>query len=206
MTNPSYVWYACYGSNLSRGRFFCYISKCKDMTLPKDDQCIDIPYPLYFEKESKKWENKGVAFIGHKKTDSNITHGRMYLITTEQFIDVVKLENAKDIDATINIDFDSVKRLGSKTVCDGWYGNIVYLGEDNNLPIFTFTALCDMENVKNKKFITPSLQYITTIILGLKESYEYSDEEIANYLSDKPGIEGKIEKDRLINLSQTVTY
>lgn len=201
MTNQSYVWYACYGSNLSKGRFFCYISNCRDMTLPKDNKRIDIPYPLYFAKKSKNWENKGVAFIGRKKTASNITHGRMYLITAEQFIDVVKQENAKKIDATLSIDFDSIKESGYKVVCTGWYGNIVYLDEDNNLSVLTCTAPWDKGD---EKFITPSEKYLSTIILGLKEFYEYSDEEIANYLSNKPGIEGEYGKDGLINLSRTV--
>lgn len=202
MINNSYVWYACYGSNLSRARFLCYIRDCADTTLPKDDKRIDIPYPLYFAKESKNWENKGVAFIGHKKTASNITHGRMYLITTEQFKHVVKLENGKTIDATLSIDLDSIKKSGSKKVCCGWYGYIVYLGEHSNFSVFTFTAPWDNGD---ENFITPSDKYLSKIILGLKESYGYSDEEIANYLSDKPGIEGKYGKDKLITLSKTVT-
>lgn len=198
MTNNSYVWYACYGSNLSRGRFFCYISKCRDMTLPKDEKPIDIPYPLYFAKNSKNWHGKGVAFIGHKKTASDITHGKMYLITIEQFNDVVSQENAN---AKISIDFNSVKKSGYAKVCDCWYGYIVYLGEHNNLSIFTFTAFWDKGC---EKFTTPSEEYILTIILGLKESYRYSDKKIANYLSNKPGIEGEYGKDKLITLSKTV--
>ncbi len=197
----SLVWYACYGSNLSRKRFLCYITGdipegstqkeegCRDKTLPVKDKPININYPLYFSKESKKW-NGGVAFIGHEKITSDVTLGRMYLVTKEQFIDVVKQENKIK---SISIDFDSIIKHGADDVCSGWYGRIIYLGDSDKFPIFTFTGIDEIEHT------IPSEEYLKWIIRGLKEMRERSDDEIFEYLWKKPGIQKGIKKDELID-------
>ncbi|MGX1752144.1 hypothetical protein [Sphingobacterium sp. NPDC055346] len=57
------VWYACYGSNLLKDRFYCYIQGgqpagantiyegCTDKSLPIDEENIIINAELYFAKE-----------------------------------------------------------------------------------------------------------------------------------------------------------
>lgn len=34
----NYVWYACYGSNISKMRFMDYINRCRDTTPPVEDR------------------------------------------------------------------------------------------------------------------------------------------------------------------------
>ncbi|WP_232824218.1 MULTISPECIES: hypothetical protein [Paraliobacillus] len=80
-----YVWYASYGSNLNRDKFLCYIkggkaegsSKvevgCKDKSLPIKEVTYKMNLPLYFAKNSVRWQKQGVAFIGLKQ-DKNILH------------------------------------------------------------------------------------------------------------------------------------
>lgn len=64
----------------------------------------------YFAKNSTIWGG-GAAFLCTQLRDKNnkSSHGRMYLITNEQFLDVVEQENGDRLD----IDFELVK---SKTI------------------------------------------------------------------------------------------
>ncbi|MEH7223319.1 hypothetical protein V7112_05830 [Bacillus sp. JJ1566] len=190
-----YVWYASYGSNINRDRFLCYIKGgrpkgsnetevgCKDPSSPIDEGTFTISYPLYFAKEAGRWGSKGVAFISASKNDNAVTYSKKYLITSEQFLDVLKQENSG---IQFNIDLEKVKESGSMVFRKkAWYGRILYLGDDNGYPIYTFTAPWDMDDITFNK---PSHEYLETIISGLKEYY--SKDEIYHYLKNKPGIKG----------------
>lgn len=206
--NQLLVWYASYGSNLLyEDGFLCYIqggirrgcsrkeNGCTDKTPPIKNKTIDIPFPLYFGEQSfKRWNGGGVAFIGLSRDENNPTVGRMYLITKEQFIDVITQENDNQ---KISIDFEEVRRKGSKVFRKSWYGNIVYLGDDEGYPIFTFTHYKD---IKNQTFNLPSDKYIQIIAAGLKEASGWSEYAIADYLMQKLGINGNYKKEELIKL------
>src|SRR5436305_7842838 len=99
------IWYASYGSNLSyQKRFMCYIAGgrpagsqntnpgCRDKTPPIDNKPIAIHLDLYFAEYSQWW-NGGVAFI-KRGNERSKTLGRIYLITDDQFNDVVLQENS----------------------------------------------------------------------------------------------------------------
>jgi hypothetical protein len=198
MNNENYVWYASYGSNLNQDRFMCYIrggtpegssqmeTGCRDQEPPIKDKAVSIPYPLYFAKSSTRWSDGGVAFLGLQEDKEQISLGRMYLVTREQFIDIVRQENDG---IEIEINFEKVKEKGSAVIADSWYGNIVYLGENDDYPIFTFTAPWDIHEVEVN---APSKEYLTTIIKGMREVYDDADEEIVNYFSRKEGIIEKV--------------
>lgn len=203
----SLVWYASYGSNLLyKDGFLCYIKSgvrrganqkengCKDKTPPRKNKPIDIPFPLYFAERSPRWNGGGVAFIGLSKDEYNLTVCRMYLITEQQFIDVVKQENEN---STISIDFEEVKRIGSKVFSKSWYGNIIYLGKNEGYPIFTFTHY---NNLEDHKYNTPSAAYLQIIAAGLKETRKWTEDEIVDYLLQKPGIKESYNKEELKKL------
>lgn len=191
----SYVWYASYGSNLLKSRFMCYIkggtpigsSKrevgCKDKTPPLKDKPITIPHELYFAEHAKRWEEKGVAFIDTKKSTSKRaqTLGRMYLITKEQFEDVVAQENG----VRLKIDFKKVISKKSLVLADSWYGNILYLGSEHGEPIFSFTSPKPMSKAT---FNEPSKKYLRVIAMGLKQTYKMTSHEIFKYLLKKQGV------------------
>ena len=116
MKEETHIWYASYGSNISEDRFHCYIQGgtpkgsqtsykgCKDKTLPIDNEDFYIASELYFAKKSiKSWNGGGVGFISNNFNEAK-TIGRIYLITKEQFIDVIKQEC--DIIQDLKIDFD----------------------------------------------------------------------------------------------------
>lgn len=202
-----YVWYASYGSNILEERFLCYIQGgqpvgsakrydgCDDKSLPVDKEEIYISSELYFAKKSKSWENGGVGFININFEQQQQTLGRMYLITREQFVDVVKQETENE--DLRSIDFEKAIAEGSLVFRESsWYGNLIYLGIRDEFPIFTFT---NHENITptNK----PSKNYLLTIIRGIKESYTHlNNEEIVDYLITKKGVDGNYGKTELFDL------
>ena len=92
------VWYVCYGSNLLGSRFGRYITGgfceennkeykgCSDKTLLSKNVAVELPYKLYFAKESRSWDGMGVAFIDLKYPGK--TPGRAYLINEDQLHDI----------------------------------------------------------------------------------------------------------------------
>ena len=205
--NQSKVWYASYGSNLQWERFLCYIrggqpkgrtdvyNGCRDKTLPEEDEEFYINSRLYFAKASKGWNKGGVGFISNFFDEANKTLARIYLITKEQFVDVVKQETKYN--GKLKIDFEQCIKEGSLVFKDpSWYGNLIYLGEQNQYPIFTFTSKQDFTDEINK----PNKDYLKTIIEGIKEIFPYSDVEICEYLLPLEGVNGNYAKEELIDL------
>src|SRR5574341_764364 len=120
MQTHDHIWYASYGSNLSKDRFYCYIMGgrpqgaekiyvgCRDKTPPVLEKPVILHHELYFAKSSRTWQNGGVGFVRTEPDTSVQTRGNMYLITKEQFCDVIKQEI--DSDETITIDFERAIR------------------------------------------------------------------------------------------------
>ncbi|GGA65769.1 hypothetical protein GCM10008025_06970 [Ornithinibacillus halotolerans] len=199
------IWYASYGSNMMKDRFLAYIvggfapkssspeKGCRDLTLPKEDEIISIPYPLYFAKERSKWGDGGVAFIGTAKSNEEYTIGRMYLIKKEQFFDVVSQENNG---LEVTIDLNEVEEKGFVDIHSGWYNRIIFLGRKNGAPIFTFSNSNSLNTID---FYKPSTSYLSVIAEGLRE-LGLSKEEIINYLLHTRGIKEVVSKPRLIEM------
>lgn len=158
------VIYAVYGSNLLEERFLAYIKGgfyegkeykgCTNKKEPIDLGWMYIPHRLYFAKNSSRWDNKGVAFITPKKEENTNFHTivRLWKVTEEQFKEIQEQEGK------------------------AWYNIIVDLGEKDGFKILTITG--DWLN----EIDLPSSRYIEIIKKGLKETTEWPDEEIKNYL------------------------
>lgn len=185
----AYVWYVGYGSNLCEERFLCYINGgkfkwggssaegCTNKDLPKTNKQTQIPYRLFFAKSSSNWDNGGVAFINPNKDSdkSNWTLGRMWKITCEQY--------------------EEVRRQEGKS----WYNHEIFLGEEDGFPIRTITNKKDLA-----PYNQPSDGYLKTVALGLKETFNLTNENIAKYLIERSGIQGNFTKDKLINIVKSV--
>lgn len=206
MNYSDLIWYASYGSNLSMERFMCYIEGgkpkgsqktnegCRDKCPPKDNDKLMIRHELYFAKTSSSWANGGVGFISTDSSEKEETFGRMYLITCEQFIDVLRQET--DSKETLNVNFEDVIRKGSCVVKrDLWYGQQIYLGTRGGYPIFTFT---NEENLK--PYSKPSSNYLTVISQGLKEAYSMNKEEVVGYFLSRNGIKDNYSSEELLTV------
>jgi len=118
-TETDFVWYACYGSNLSRERFMRYVNDCTDKTEPKESRPFEIHHQLYFAKSSSNWDDQGVAFLNPKEDEQIVTLGRVYSITGEQFEEIKFME------------------CGNKY---GWYRHEMDLGNLDGIPVRSFTS------------------------------------------------------------------
>jgi hypothetical protein len=195
MKQPDKIWYASYGSNILESRFHCYIAGgkpdgatqtyagCTDKTLPEDNQEIYINSKVYFAKEAKTWNGGGVAFIKNQFEDDVQSPGRMYLITADQFVDVVRQEIGHQ--GSLDIDLQQARSDGSLIAKEeAWYGKIIFLGEQQGYPIFTFTNESDLVSEINP----PNENYLLTIMRGLRETYNLSNSEIVSYFRNLEGI------------------
>ena len=201
--NKEYIWYASYGSNISRNRFLCYIqggkpigsqkeyAGCTDKSLPLDDEEIYIKSELYFAKKSKTWNGGGVGFIKTALDEKVNTFGRMYLITKEQFEEVVKQET--NYKGKLSIDYKLAIKNGNLVFRENtWYGNLIYLGQKRDFPIFTFTNESNLE----KEINPPHKDYVKMIAIGIQEIYNIGGIDLVEYFKSKIGITGeKIEND-----------
>ena len=207
MTNlQDKVWYACYGSSILEERFLCYIrggqpigakttyEGCGDKTLPADNEDFYISSELYFAKESDNWDNGGVAFIRTSFEPHASTIGRIYLVTKGQLIDIARQETSTKTELTI--DFDRAIEDGFYIFKrPSWYGNLLYLGQQNGYPIFTLTNENDLQPLTK-----PSKNYIKTIGRGIKEAHNFDDKTILEYLSSKGGITGNYNDKELLDI------
>jgi len=188
-----YVWYLSYGSNILEERFLKYISGGKfrnkdkiefganDKSLPLKSIIKLMDYNIYFSKKSSAWQNGGVAFLDTTKLGKSIC--KMYLITKEQFLDVLAQENGLDPKTDkIAINFDYFKRNETLRLSNNWYGKMIKLGSYEGSMIFSFT-----ENKKTNEYFSPSIIYLETIIDGLLES-DVSKLEIYNCFIKYEGV------------------
>ena len=95
------VWYAGYGSNLSRERFACYVAGgappgadhvyagCRDRTAPRATTTLRFPGRLRFAGTSTVWGG-GLAYLDLDAPGEVVARG--YLVTTEQLDDVAAQE------------------------------------------------------------------------------------------------------------------
>jgi hypothetical protein len=194
-----HVWYVSYGSNLHRARFLAYVQGgrvagnavvyegCRDTAPPSDDIPLTLAHSLYFAGWSGRvWGGTSAAFVS-LATATAPALARAYLITEEQFLDVVQQENA---DGCAVEDFERVvawaRRNGHAPLLPtGTYTELVFCGERDGDPMLTFTASKDRED-----FGPPSEAYLRVIGAGLRESHGLNASEVVAYLCDRPGVAG----------------
>lgn len=199
-----YVWYVSYGSNLSRKRFEYYIQGgtmpengvtyrgCRDKTLPRNVKKLTLQHELYFAQTSKVWGG-GVAFIDEHQSASASTCSYAYLITLEQFADVVRQEN--NLQSNLRFSLADIVEQGKLTIRQlDMYSEVLYLGNIDDVPSVTFTAQSRAKSAK------PTKAYLRQIAQGLRQDYKMTSREISSYLGSKSGIKGYYTTKELIEL------
>lgn len=186
----THVWYVCYGSNLWWDRFRCYLeggtapgSKrvnpgARDSSAPLADEPLEIPHRLIFAGPSSAWDGGGVAFLG--ESDQPLaTLARRYLVTAEQFSDIVAQECLRP--PGTDLDIEEITRAGSGTAGSGWYDLVLCLGDHDGIPLMTFTSsrLDDLEPTP------PSAAYTATLVNGLVESHGMTKVDAQAYVAER---------------------
>jgi hypothetical protein len=207
-STPKRVWYACYGSNLQRERLMCYIEGgtpegsakrnegCRDKSEPTESRPTSLNFELYFAGRFRRWGNGGLAFI-RENPKGRPTLGRMYLITDEQFNDVVMQENESPVSGWRRIPaFDQlVGQREFRLSGNPWYGRLLNIGSEGGYPVLTFTtARADLQANPSP----PCEQYVKVIASGIKETYpKMSNDDIVEYLLRAEGLRGKIDPPKI---------
>jgi len=174
--DPHLVWYIAYGSNLSSARFGQYLERCRDTTGPRRWAALEVPHRLLFARTSSRWGGGGVAFLDPLPTLGVRTRGRGWLVTWEQFADVLAQEcglPVGSLDATALPVATLIAHPGH------WYGCIVPLGRHDGWPMVTFTDEAAADLVPSG----PGPAYRAVITEGLAEAYGLTSEEAAAYIA-----------------------
>ncbi|KAJ8553717.1 hypothetical protein K7X08_024395 [Anisodus acutangulus] len=175
------IWYATFGSNMNLS------SKPKEITWKT------FPHRLFFARErTATWGPGGVAFLHPKSNSDEKSYVCLYRITLEQFNDVLLQENVSSFDMNSPLfdmaDLQSIENrqcISAEAVKNGWYHNVLYLGKENGIPILTMTCrLSDVDNFKLGKvsMCKPCKEYANTLIRGVVEGKQLSEEEATAYI------------------------
>jgi len=198
------VWYVAYGSNLSAGRFHCYLRGgrppgaalthpgARDRTLPRASKAVWIPGGVYFATESQVWGG------GRALYDPGVpgpAAARAYLITSQQFSDVAAQEMYREPGA--DLDLSGVVTAGRAQTGPGRYETLICAGQDDGAPLVTFTAPWDMGDVP---LVSPSAGYLRMLGQGLREAHGWDPRQTAGYLSGLPGARGSWTSGEIVSL------
>jgi hypothetical protein len=185
-----HIWYVAYGSNLSRERFCCYLqggrpdgsdrdyTGCRDTSDPMDSVGLMIAGGVYFTGRSSGWR-AGIAFYD-PETPGEVA-ARAYLITAEQFVDVLAQETLRSPGITLDLTPALHGDRYSNGV--GGYSILVRVGDRRGVPMVTFTR--DRRSAAN--LVAPAVDYLAAMATGLREAHGWSPTQIDRYLSALPG-------------------
>jgi hypothetical protein len=184
------VWYASYGSNLSRERFLTYLrggrpsgasrtyAGARNRSDPQDDRPLTLPGRVFFAWESPTWGG-GIAFYDADTPGTALA--RAYLLTDQQFADVAAQEMHREPGS--DLDLTHVLEHSRHDTGPGRYESLHLVGDLDGHPVLTFTTPDPTELQPN----SPTAAYLMTIADGLREAHGLDDERIADYLLACPG-------------------
>lgn len=182
-----HIWYVAYGSNLSRERFCYYLHGgrpngngrdypgCRDSSDPMDSFGLLIPGGIYFAGRSSGWQ-AGMAFYDPEAP--GVVAARAYLITAEQFVDVLAQETLRS--PGMALDLAPAFRGDRYSGGVGGYSRLVRVGDRRGVPLVTFTR--DRRSVSN--LAAPTEPYLAAMATGLREAHGWSPAQIDCYLSE----------------------
>lgn len=209
MNDATLVWYASYGSNVSAARFRFYLEGgtapgsrrpvpgARDATPPRATTLATLPHPLFFAGSFQSWGGGGVAFVDPDQ--SGRAHSRAYLVTEQQFVDVLRQENAR---ADLDCEVADLVSAGDTVVSPSTpYGRVLTGRWVDDRPCVTFTCPDPTALQPN----TPSSAYLATIAAGLFVGGELERDEIVTYLASAPGIADRWSTAELTDLVDAAT-
>jgi hypothetical protein len=197
------LWYAAYGSNLDAERFRCYlVGGCPAgaaRTYPGAREQADAlaarPFRMAgrvtFAWRSPTWGG-GVAF--HDPDAGGETLARAYLVTAEQFADVLEQEMGRE--PGVDHDLAEVLSGGRHAVGPGRYETVHLAGELDGRPVLTFST----PDVEPLGLSAPAPAYVATMARGLREAHDLADHEVADYLLDCRGAAPDWSREELLEL------
>ena len=165
-------WYVSYGSNLSSERLACYLAGgrppggrwttpgARDPAPPADDRRVELDRALWFGGPSHTWDG-GPAYLDVDAPGSTVA--RAWLLTHEQFEDVVAQENQL-APGSLVVDRTLLEQ-GGVLLPGARYGRLVALPsvDGGDVPAVTFTY------VQRPPARAPDPAYLAMLGSGLRE-------------------------------------
>jgi hypothetical protein len=202
------VWYVAYGSNLALDRFRCYVSGgrpaggmrdytgCRDPSEPAGILSLQISGGLVFSGESKVWTG-GSAFYD-PYADARVA-ARAYLITTDQFADVVAQEMRRPPGGSFALALSAVAQAVDTVhaMGPGRYETITRTGVRDGVPMLTMTH----GEAGLLEPAAPSAPYLRWISAGLREAHGWDAGQVADYLSGAVGVKGRWGREELVAIA-----
>lgn len=188
------VWYVAYGSNMHADRLGYYLGGgrppgaarvypgCRDSRPPRRTTPVFLTGGIYFALESRTWTG-GMAFYDPALPGRAAARG--YLITAGQFADVAAQEMARR--PYVDLDLSEAVATGRAQLGPGRYETLVCPGTLDGYPLLTFTAPWACADVDPTP---PAPRYLGLIASGLREAHGWSDDTLAAYLAERPGVRG----------------
>jgi hypothetical protein len=187
------MWYAAYGTNLSQERFRMYLEGgrpaaggrhhpgCRDPLGPHRDVALMVPGGIRFVGVSTIWGGGMAVYDAREVAQVAV---RAYLITAEQFVDVLAQEMR--LTPPLKLDLGPVRESGWHSLGPGRYQTLAQLGTYEDLPMLTFTSAAVADHPVN----APTDDYLRAMAVGLRESHGWSAGQIGRYLAQFPGAAG----------------
>lgn len=200
------VWYAAYGSNLSRERFELYRTGgrhpgggrrypgFRDTRPPVRVAPLMLDGVLYFATHSPVWGG-GRAF--YDPDAGGRAAARAYLLRPEQFADLVAQEMYRTPGAEPAAALTAAVAARRTRLGPGRYETLVRTGELDGRPVLTFTAPWSHLDVDWR---APSAAYLRCLGAGLRDAHGWSAARAAGYLADAPGVAGVWPAERIEEL------
>jgi hypothetical protein len=197
------VWYAAYGSNLSRDRFLTYVRGgrpagarrtypgARDTSLPSAEVAFTMPGQMFFAWESPTWGG-GIAF--YDSTSEGSVLARAYRLTEQQFADVAAQEMHREPGE--DLDLGHVLEHARHELGPGRYETLHLVGELDGDPVLTFTARDPWSLPTN----APVAAYLRTVAVGLAHTHELDEQAVADYLLTCRGTTPAWSSDAVVDL------
>ena len=196
---PEEFYYMSYGSNLCMDRFMCYVEGgqpegssrtylgCRDRSKPKESLGIVFEGSIYYANYSTQW---GGGFLFADFDAPELSLGRIHLVTSEQFTDIVSQECGFEAGG-VDVDFEKILAVGGVKNNGILYGHMVHIGTYDHVPIISFTTSFSEYDVSSghASFVLnpPSEGYANVIRKGLVETFGLDDEMVEAYMVDTLG-------------------
>ncbi|MET0779254.1 MAG: M20/M25/M40 family metallo-hydrolase, partial [Candidatus Saccharimonadales bacterium] len=210
---PAYVWYATYGSGLSKDNFMRTISGgqlenstrfykgCTDTSPPLRDTFTSLPYALYFGGECEAWGGGHVCVMPEPSPGAH-TIARAYLVTVQQFEELAAQQNHGAGPKPKRLPMQEAMQRGRATIGDGTgdYEELLYCGTKDKYPMFTLTA-----STPRMPYVAPSPAYTSLVFKGLSENSRISKTAAIDYVYGTPGIAGNYQRQEITAMLQHIT-
>ncbi len=189
LVSKGLVWYVSYGSNMAAARLACYLQGgrptggsveydgARDPAPPRSSAPMRLPGRVFFAGRSRVWDGGGVAYYDHHTPGPTAARG--YLVTEEQFSDIVAQEMGRRPGE--RHDLTRLVAVGRHALGPGGYETLLYLGDRGGVPMVTFTSPQGMADVSRTR---PSAAYLAMIAQGLSETHGWDGRRVAGYLDD----------------------